>query len=96
MFGIGGAHELETWAEAGEARQTRIDGKSATQLGLGRILRVLWLVPAMTRLWIEAAEGRRRFSGPHHDPVHLHLNMPKRSLAMKGRCVTATGCCGIR
>jgi DNA replication and repair protein RecF len=24
-------------------------------------LRVLWLVPAMDRLWIEAAEGRRRF-----------------------------------
>ena len=28
---------------------------------MGRIARVLWLVPAMDRLWIEAAEGRRRF-----------------------------------
>ena len=28
---------------------------------LGRIARVLWLVPAMDRLWIEGAEGRRRF-----------------------------------
>ena len=61
VFGIGGAHEIETWAEGQEARQTRIDGKAATQVALGRILRVLWLVPAMDRLWIEAAEGRRRF-----------------------------------
>ncbi len=61
VFGIGGAHEIETWAEGGEARQTRIDGKAATQIALGRILRVLWLVPAMDRIWIEAAEGRRRF-----------------------------------
>ena len=61
VFGIGGAHEVETWAEGQEARQTRIDGKAATQIALGRILRVLWLVPAMDRLWIEAAEGRRRF-----------------------------------
>jgi DNA replication and repair protein RecF len=55
------AHELETWAQGPEARQVRIDGKAATQVALGRIARVLWLVPAMDRLWIEAAEGRRRF-----------------------------------
>jgi len=59
--GLSAAHDLETWAEPGEARQVRIDGKAATQASLGRILRVLWLVPAMDRLWIEAAEGRRRF-----------------------------------
>lgn len=59
--GLSAAHELETWAEPGEARQVRIDGKAATQASLGRILRVLWLMPAMDRLWIEAAEGRRRF-----------------------------------
>ena len=54
-------HEVETWAEPGGTRQVRIDGKSATQLALGRIARVLWLVPAMDRLWIEGADGRRRF-----------------------------------
>jgi DNA replication and repair protein RecF len=59
--GLGGAHEIETWAEPGEARQVRIDGKAATQASLGRVLRILWLVPTMDRLWIEAAEGRRRF-----------------------------------
>ena len=39
----------------------RLDGKAVTQIMLGRILRMVWLVPAMDRLWIEAAEGRRRF-----------------------------------
>jgi DNA replication and repair protein RecF len=55
------AHELETGAEVGQPRQVRIDGKAATQIALARLTRVLWLVPAMDRLWIEAAEGRRRF-----------------------------------
>ena len=54
-------HDLEIWSEAGASRQTRIDGKTAPQTALGRIARVLWLVPSMDRLWIEGAEGRRRF-----------------------------------
>jgi len=54
-------HEVETWAEAGQPRQLRIDSKTAPQTALGRIARILWLVPSMDRLWIEGAEGRRRF-----------------------------------
>lgn len=54
-------HEIEIWSEDGNARQVRIDGKSAPQTTLGRVARVLWLIPAMDRLWIEGAEGRRRF-----------------------------------
>ncbi len=54
-------HEVDIWSEAGAARQTRIDGKAAAQTALGRIARVLWLVPSMDRLWIEGADGRRRF-----------------------------------
>jgi len=54
-------HEIEIWSEGGAARQVRIDGKAAPQTALGRIARVLWLIPAMDRLWIEGAEGRRRF-----------------------------------
>lgn len=54
-------HEVETWSEGGASRSVRIDGKAASQLALGRIARVLWLIPAMDRLWIEGAEGRRRF-----------------------------------
>lgn len=53
--------EVETWAEAGQPRQVRIDGKAAPQVALGRVLRMVWLVPSMDRLWIEGAEGRRRF-----------------------------------
>lgn len=55
------SHEVETLAEPGAARAVVIDGKPATQVALGRLVRVLWLVPAMDRLWIEGAEGRRRF-----------------------------------
>lgn len=54
-------HEVETWAEPQSSRQVKIDGKATTQIALGRIARILWLVPAMDRLWIEGAEGRRRF-----------------------------------
>jgi DNA replication and repair protein RecF len=54
-------HEVETLAEPGQPRQVRIDGKAAPQVALGRLLTVLWLVPSMDRLWIEGAEGRRRF-----------------------------------
>ena len=54
-------HEVETWAEPGASRSVTIDGKPAPQVALGRIARILWLVPSMDRLWIEAAEGRRRF-----------------------------------
>src|SRR6056297_849128 len=54
-------HEIEIWSDNGAARQLKIDGKVASQVALGRIARVLWLIPAMDRLWIEGAEGRRRF-----------------------------------
>lgn len=54
-------HEIEIWSENSNPRQVRIDGKAASQVALGRIARVLWLIPSMDRLWIEGAEGRRRF-----------------------------------
>jgi len=61
LHSLGRVHEIEIWAEDGAARQVRIDDKAAPQLALGRMARVLWLVPSMDRLWIEGAEGRRRF-----------------------------------
>ncbi len=61
LTSLGQVHEVETWSEGGAARQVRIDAKAASQVALGRIARVLWLIPAMDRLWIEGAEGRRRF-----------------------------------
>lgn len=61
LHGPLGVSEIEIISEKGSARQVRIDGKPAPQTALGRIARVLWLIPSMDRLWIEGAEGRRRF-----------------------------------
>lgn len=58
---LGRSHMLDTRSEAGASRSVRIDEKAAPQVALGRLLRVVWLVPAMDRLWTEGAEGRRRF-----------------------------------
>ncbi|MEM6971673.1 MAG: DNA replication/repair protein RecF [Pseudomonadota bacterium] len=63
--GLGGASEIEI--ETGvedptSARRTvSIDGKAAPQTALGRLIRMVWLTPAMDRLWIEAASDRRAF-----------------------------------
>jgi DNA replication and repair protein RecF len=54
-------HEISTFAEPTQSRQVRIDDKTSPQTALGRIARILWLVPSMDRLWIEGADGRRRF-----------------------------------
>ncbi|QFU07064.1 DNA replication and repair protein RecF [Rhodobacteraceae bacterium THAF1] len=56
-----GVHEIDTRAEPNHGRSVRIDGKATPQSALARIVRVLWLVPSMDRLWIEGADGRRRF-----------------------------------
>jgi DNA replication and repair protein RecF len=58
---LGTLHEIETASQGGAARTVQIDGKTAPQLALARLARVVWLVPVMDRLWVEAAEGRRRF-----------------------------------
>ena len=54
-------NEIVTRSEQGAARDVKIDGKNMSQMKLGEYLRVLWLIPAMDRLWIESSEGRRRF-----------------------------------
>lgn len=54
-------HELVTSWEPGGSRAVSIDGKAAAQVALGRVARMVWLVPSMDRLWIEGADGRRRF-----------------------------------
>lgn len=53
--------EVAISSENGAARQVRIDDKAASQVALGQLMRIVWLIPAMDRLWIEGAEGRRRF-----------------------------------
>ncbi len=57
----GQLHEIETWVEGANQRRLRLNGKTVSQLTLGQLVPMIWLVPAMDRLWLEGAEGRRRF-----------------------------------
>src|SRR4051812_1035520 len=50
-----------TVVSAPERRQVRINGAAASATSLGEWLSVLWLTPAMDRLFQEGASGRRRF-----------------------------------
>ena len=61
ITGGGPDHEVVLSAEPNQPRLTQIDGKTAAQTALARLLRIIWLVPAQDRLWIEGADGRRRF-----------------------------------
>jgi DNA replication and repair protein RecF len=61
LAGPGGGTEAALSAEPGAPRRVEIDGKAASQTALGAMVPLLWLTPAMDRLWIEGAEGRRRF-----------------------------------
>lgn len=61
LHSLGQTHEVETRAEGSGNRTVSIDSKTVAQVALGRVARIVWLVPAMDRLWLEGAEGRRRF-----------------------------------
>ena len=50
-----------TLAASPERRQVRVNGAAAAANSLGEWLSVLWLTPAMDRLFTEGAAGRRRF-----------------------------------
>ena len=50
-----------TLTAAPERRQVRINGADAAAAALGEWLSVLWLTPAMDRLFVEGASERRRF-----------------------------------
>lgn len=56
-----GGREIETSVHDALSRAVFIDGKPSTQLALGRVARILWLVPVMDRLWLEGAGDRRQF-----------------------------------
>ncbi len=58
-----GVIEITTGVEGPEStrRTVGIDGKSTTQTALGQHVRMVWLTPAMDRLWLDAAGDRRRF-----------------------------------
>lgn len=50
-----------TTSEARDRRQLRIDGTPATNSDLLSVVNVLWLTPAMDRLFVEGASARRKF-----------------------------------
>ena len=81
----GRTFEVETSSEDGAARSVRIDDKASAQTALGRIARVVWLIPSMDRLWIEGADGRRRFLDrmsmsffPDHSDLSLEFEKAMR------------------
>ena len=61
IAGPGIGHDIALTAEPDQPRSTQIDDKTAPQVALARLLRIVWLVPSQDRLWMEGADGRRRF-----------------------------------
>jgi len=91
---MGFQHELETSATPGVSRQVQVDGKAASQLVLGKLSRMVWLVPSMDRIWLDGAEGRRRFLDrmtlsftPSHGEISLAYDkaMRERNRLLKDR-----------
>ena len=73
-----GAREVVIGAGPEGRRSVEIDGKAASQTALGAVAPLLWLTPAMDRLWIEGAEGRRRFldrATLSFDPAHAERSL---------------------
>ncbi len=63
VMAVGGEVELGTGALAAapERRVVRVNGAARPASALGEWLSVVWLTPAMDRLFAESAGGRRRF-----------------------------------
>src|SRR5439155_18526943 len=76
-----------TLAAAPERRQVRINGAPASVNSLGEWLAVLWLTPAMDRLFLGSASDRRRFLDRlvlALEPSHAH-HAARYEAAMRAR-----------
>jgi len=76
-----------TTAAAPERRQVRINGAAASATALSEWLSILWLTPAMDRLFTEGASGRRRFLDRlvlAIEPAHGH-HAARYEAAMRAR-----------
>ncbi len=60
-LGTGIERTATTDGEGNERRRVRIDGQGTTPSRLAEQLSVVWLSPAMDRLFVDGAAGRRRF-----------------------------------
>ena len=82
-----------TLAAAPERRVVRINGVAAPANALAERLAILWLTPAMDRLFAEAAGGRRRFLDRlvlALEPSHAH-HAARYEAAMRARTRLLTG-----
>lgn len=61
LRGLFGGTEIVLTGLPEGRRRIEIDGKAAAQTALGALPPMLWLTPAMDRLWLDGAEARRRF-----------------------------------
>ncbi len=52
---------IETSWKTTSSRTVKINDKPARQNDLAKLFRVVWLLPTMDRLWVEGADGRRKF-----------------------------------
>jgi len=85
----GGPVEIGTGTNAAspERRLVRINGAGTTANALGEWLAILWLTPAMDRLFVEGASGRRRFLDRlvlAFEPSHGH-HAARYEAAMRAR-----------
>ena len=53
--------QLVTRYQGTAGRRVEIEGKASRQLDLGKLVRIVWFVPAMDRLWTDGGDGRRKF-----------------------------------
>ena len=86
---LGNGAEIGTGTTASmpDRRQVRINGAPASINSLGEWLSVLWLTPAMDRLFTESAGGRRRFLDRLTlalEPSHAH-HAARYEAAMRAR-----------
>ncbi|MBS0503944.1 MAG: DNA replication/repair protein RecF [Proteobacteria bacterium] len=82
-----------TLANAPERRVVRINGVAAPANALAERLAVVWLTPAMDRLFTESAGGRRRFLDRlvlALEPAHAH-HAARYEAAMRARTRLLTG-----
>tara|TARA_R110000824_G_scaffold118960_14_gene272067 strand:+ start:184928 stop:186118 length:1191 start_codon:yes stop_codon:yes gene_type:complete len=90
-----GATRIGTGLEAGDnskarTRAVRIDGEQASSAGvLAQYARVVWLTPAMDRLFVEGASERRKFFDRlvmGFDPAHgTRVNAYERAMRERNR-----------
>lgn len=84
-----------TAASAPERRLVRINGASVPAAALAEWLAVLWITPAMDRLFVDAASGRRRFLDRlvlALEPGHaVHASRYEAAMRERNRLLAADG-----